>query len=137
MKFTDGYWNMREGYKVLNATEVRDIAVASDSMTVYASCQPVRRRGDTLNAPLITLRYSSPIPDVICVRITHFSGKKKRGPEFRIQTGNTAVQSADEAGEASFSSGDLSVKIRKTESIKTDFLYQGKRLTGTGGKTTG
>ena len=137
MKFTDGFWNMREGVEAFNATEVRDVRVDENSVTVYAACRFIKHRGDTLNAPLITIRYSSPIPDVISVRITHFAGEKNKGPEFQVYKQETPVDILSSNDEVSLTSGDLCVKVQKTERFKVDYLYKGKRISGSGYRTTG
>lgn len=51
MKFTDGFWLMREGVRASYATEIRDLHVGDDQFTAYASVKRVAERGDTLNTP--------------------------------------------------------------------------------------
>lgn len=137
MKFTDGYWNVRDGVKIFSPVEVRDVAADDDSVTVYAACRAVVRRGDTLNEPLITLRYSSPAPDVIRVRISHHEGGVFRGPEFPIHDIRPEVTVRGGAEEASLTSGRLCVKIAGSGGWNVDYLFDGRRLTGCGGKSTG
>jgi alpha-D-xyloside xylohydrolase len=70
MKFTDGYWNIREDVTLFNAVEICDANVGDSTLTVYAACKPVLHRGDTLNSPLLTFTFSSPMDDVIRVQVT-------------------------------------------------------------------
>jgi alpha-D-xyloside xylohydrolase len=84
MKFTDGFWLMREGVEASYATEVRQVRATEDRFTAYAAVRHVRRRGDTLNQPLITVDCFSPAEGVIGVRITHHAGKRHRGPDFEL-----------------------------------------------------
>ncbi len=60
MKFSNGYWRMRDGVSPLYPMEVRDVQVAPDALTVYAPTKRIVTRGDTLNLPLLTVRASSP-----------------------------------------------------------------------------
>ncbi len=60
MKFTDGFWRIRDGVQISYATEVRDVRAESKRFTSYASTKQVTRRGDTLNAPLVTVDCFSP-----------------------------------------------------------------------------
>ncbi|BFO18765.1 hypothetical protein SHKM778_51530 [Streptomyces sp. KM77-8] len=60
MKFTDGFWRIREGVQISYATELRDVRPESKRFTGYAAVRKVTRRGDTLNAPLITVECFSP-----------------------------------------------------------------------------
>ena len=85
MKFTDGYWHVRPGFEAHYAAEAFEIAVAPDSLTVFATTRPINQRGDTLNAAVITARYSSPLPDVIRVQVTHHKGTAHRGPVFALE----------------------------------------------------
>lgn len=138
MKFTDGYWFIKEGVTIFNPVEIRDIKIDADSITAYTACGLVRHRGDTLNQPLITTNFSSPMQDVIRVRITHHKGKKMKRPEFALNTpGNVKVNICDDENEGKLASGNLSVSIGKKEGWKVDFSYNGRRLTGTGRKNIG
>lgn len=51
MKFTDGFWLMREGVRASYATEIRDLRVEDHRFTAYAAVKRVAARGDTLNTP--------------------------------------------------------------------------------------
>lgn len=84
MKFTDGFWLMRDGVHAAYATEVRQILAADDRFTAYAAVRHVRDRGDTLNQPLITIDCFAPAEGVIGVRFTHHAGKRHRGPDFEL-----------------------------------------------------
>lgn len=137
MKFSDGYWNMREGIKAFNATQVCDVRIEKNRATVYAACKAVVQRGDTLNEPLLTIRYSSPMPDVICVRVEHFRGQEKHLPEFVLNTLEPPVSIENNEKSLSFTSGKLKVNISKAGNFKSDFFYGNKRLTGSGYRTTG
>ena len=85
MKFTDGYWGLRQGVTLFTPATARDVQVGPSSVTVFAPCRPIRHRGDTLNAPQLTLTFSSPLADVIRVHICHFKGGRRRGPDFELR----------------------------------------------------
>ena len=84
MKFTDGYWQTLPGTSVLHPRDVADVVVGDADVRVYAPTAPQRRRGDSLNRPLVTVAFDSPMDDVIRVRIEHFSGGVDRGPHFEV-----------------------------------------------------
>lgn len=84
MKFTDGFWLMREGVRACYATEIRDLRVDADQFTAYAAVKQVHQRGDTLNTPLITVDCFSPAEGIIGVRTTHHAGKVNHGPDFEF-----------------------------------------------------
>lgn len=134
MKFTDGYWMVRKGLKLQNPVEVRDVRIEDDSVTVYAATKPVRHKGDTLNATLLTFRYSTPMPDVIRVKLYRHIGGVDKGPAFELfpQPANPVI--SDEGETVRLESGRLSVRIRKENGWDVSFFYGDKRLTGSGYK---
>jgi alpha-D-xyloside xylohydrolase len=136
MKFTDGYWHTKEGMNVQYAVDIRDILTDSDSVTVFAASKKIERKGDTLNGPQLTVRYSSPLPDVIRVQVIHHKGKKHNGPAFALHPEETDIRIVNDEQGASLTSGKLQVNIHRKEGWKIDFNYAGKRLTGNGSKTS-
>ncbi|MFJ4526611.1 alpha-xylosidase [Streptomyces sp. NPDC088810] len=84
MKFTNGFWRVRDGVQIAYATEARDVRSESKRFTAYAAVRKVTRRGDTLNAPLLTVDCFSPAEGVIGVRVTHHAGKRHPGPDFAL-----------------------------------------------------
>lgn len=71
MKFTDGQWLLRPGVTAHYATEVRSITSEDGQLVIEAPVRAIRDRGDTLQGPLLTVTLSSPMRDVIRVRIEH------------------------------------------------------------------
>ncbi|BAL88950.1 putative glycosyl hydrolase [Actinoplanes missouriensis 431] len=133
MKFTDGYWRKRDGLTVLHPAHYLDSTTGPDSLTVYAAVRPVRQRGDTLNAPLITVTLTAPAPDVIRVTIDHFQGGVAKYPNFSL-----TEEPVDVAVDAvSLTSGALTAQFRDGEEWGLDFLAGGKRITGSGWKGMG
>jgi len=134
MKFTDGYWQVRKGVTIQNPTEVRDVRVVGDALYVYAATKHVRHRGDTLNATLITVKFSSPRPNIIRCEYLHHMGKIEKGPQFELHEEPAEVVIRNDEHEASLTSGKLTVRIAKGDKWQIDYLYDGRRLTGTGYK---
>lgn len=135
MKFTDGYWHVRPGMTLNIATEVRDLHAREEEIEVFAASKKIVSRGDTLNNAILTFRYSSPLPDVICVESVHHEGKRVLGPHFEKATDPTAqILVTENESSAILTSGGLSVRIDKTDGWSTHFDYKGRRLTGSGYK---
>ncbi|MCG2801962.1 MAG: alpha-xylosidase [Cellulomonas sp.] len=132
MKFSDGYWQLPDGFTVLRATEVRDIVAdpAAGTLTVFATTHQIRGRGDTLNAPLLTVTYSSPAPGVVRTRIAHHDGGVPPHPRFELtgDAGFTASVETDEAG-GRLTSGDLEVSVRLGLGWHVEFRSAGRLLT--------
>ncbi|MBO2462212.1 alpha-xylosidase [Actinomadura violacea] len=135
MKFSDGYWMMREGVHAAHPVEVLDVAEGPCSFSVQAPVERIRHRGDLLKGPVVTVECMSPMPDVIGVTITHFAGEKQRGPQFELAAEPIGDVRID--GEAAeLTSGALTVRVKRGGEWGIDFLADGRRLTGTAPKAT-
>ncbi len=138
MKFTSGYWGLRDGVRLFAPAEARDVGWTASTLTVYAPCKPIRHRGDTLNTPQLTLTFSSPAPEVIRVHLCHFKGGPARGPAFALAAREGFVPRIERTADAVvLSSGRLSVSVRTAGEWAVDFLFDGKRLTGSGKACSG
>jgi len=137
MKFTDGFWMTREGYQIQNPTDIRDIVQKDNSLTVYAATKYIRTKGDTLNGTLLKATYSSPMPNVIRVTLNHHKGGVKKGPVFELNTQDANVDISKNEQGAVLKSGNLEVQIDKTNGWDVSFLYEGKRITGSGQRAAG
>lgn len=137
MKFTDGFWLVREGYQIQNPTDIRDIVQKGDSLTVHAATKRILVKGDTLNGTLLKATYSSPMPNVIKVTLNHHKGKVDHGPAFEIFNQDTDVSIHKDEQGAVLQSGKLSVHVDKTNGWDVQFLYDGKRITGSGSRAAG
>src|SRR5215216_1113332 len=116
MKFTDGYWQMRPGFEPHYAAQVHDVKIESDAMTIYAPTKKLTSRGDTLGLPVLTIRFSSPMENVIRVQISHLKDGSTHRPEFNLHDSkNTAVEIVDQEQFVGLASGQLSVQVDKGE----------------------
>ncbi|MFC7303759.1 alpha-xylosidase [Streptomyces monticola] len=140
MKFTDGFWLMRDGVQASYATEVRDLRAGDDHFTAYAAVHRVRERGDTLNSPLITVECFAPAEGVIGVRATHHAGKARRGPDFALPGVSTAPGSAKVRRDGTvteLTSGPLTLRLDTAGPWGLEFLDAGgRRLTAVERKGT-
>ncbi|MFI7386182.1 alpha-xylosidase [Streptomyces sp. NPDC049813] len=138
MKFTDGFWLMRDGVEASYATEVRDVRAGADSFTAYASVKRVERRGDTLNAPLLTTDCFSPAEGVIGVRTTHLAGTRRPGPEFALDGAEArAARVRRDGAVVELTSGSLSVRLDTAAPFALSFRdAQGREVTSAGRKGT-
>jgi len=138
MKFSDGYWMTREGYQLLSPYEIHDVRVGADSITVFATHRHLEQRGNTLNEPLMTMEFSSPMKDVIKAKFYHHKGRKRSGPSsFPLLTeGNAPVSIENNDEFVSLTSGDTTVKITKAHPVSISYTYKGRSLTGSGTRQT-
>ncbi|MYT84593.1 MULTISPECIES: alpha-xylosidase [unclassified Streptomyces] len=140
MKFTDGFWLMREGVRASYATEIRDLRVEESRFTAFAAVKRVAARGDTLNTPLLTVECFSPAEGVIGVRATHHAGKAWRGPDFALFPGDgtaPAPRTRRDGTVTELTSGPLTLRTDGDGPWGLTFLGpDGRRLTGVGPKGT-
>ena len=130
MKFTDGNWLMHEGVQVFYPIEARDITISQDALTVYAPTRRIIHRGDTLTGPLLTIEFSSPLPDVIRVKVTHFAGQAAKSPQFSLfEQGAAPVTIADDDAAATLTSGRLAVRVPRTDPWRVEFLGDDRIIT--------
>ena len=138
MKFTDGYWQMRPGITPHYAAQVHEVTVEDDALTVYAPIGKLQERGHTVNQPLLTIRFSSPMENVIRVQLMHHKGTNRRKPEFTIYSGPPPqVSISDDEHASTLTSGGLSVRINKTEDWLVEYIGENKVITSSSWRSIG
>ena len=138
MKFTDGYWQIREGMTPFYAAQAYEVGIESDAVTVYAPTKKLQGRGDTINLPVLTLRFSSPMENVVRVQIIHHKGGRPRKPEFSLYpqpAPQVHIVSDDHA--ATLLSGQLSVRVQKGENWLVEYMGNDQVLTSSSWRATG
>ncbi len=128
MRFTDGVWQARSGVRLHQAVEAREWRVQPKSLTLVASTQHLIPRATIDDVPQLTVRISSPLPDVIRVQFTHFSGQRHRGPSFRIADDDATVETSETAETLGLRSGKLEAVVGK-QPWRISFRYDGRLLT--------
>src|SRR5699024_1030146 len=64
VKFTNGYWLIRDGVTLQRPSAVHDIEFRDDELVVHAPDTRILSRGDTLIKPVISVSFTAPRPDV-------------------------------------------------------------------------
>ena len=128
MKFTNGYWVLKPEYDIHFATQGVRARMDADALEVLGATRPIRGRGDMLDGPVLTVRFTAPAENVIRVRITHFKGAAQKGPY--LETYETPVQPAIEETEDGwrFTSGALCASVKK-DGWGVTYTANGKTLT--------
>ena len=135
VKFTDGYWQLRRGVQARYPAEAYDVTAEPDALTVYAPTRRITTRGDTLNEPMVTVRCTSPAPEVIAVEITHFAGGRPRFPQFALESDPAVTVRTDvDDHQASLTSGALTARFIREGRFGLEFLAGGRVLTASLGK---
>ncbi|MFF3937591.1 alpha-xylosidase [Streptomyces phaeofaciens] len=133
MKFSDGYWLLREGVTAAHPAQVLDVAEAADGgLEIHAPTRPVHGRGDLMTGPVLTLAVHTPMPDVIGLTLTHFTGEPPRQPVFGLTGADPRPELSRDDRHVSLTSGALSVRVARSGPWQVEFLAHGRVLTASG-----
>lgn len=153
MKFTNGYWMIRDGVDALYAREAYELAAdaTTESLNVLAPTSVVRGRYDTLNLPTFNVDITTPAEGVIRVCAEHWQGATEY-PGFplnadepgnrdyvTVQTnGNGDGEVGVNGADVTLTTGGLTVKVVKGAPWNLTFIGEdGKVLTESAGKSLG
>ena len=121
MKFTDGFWLMRDGYTSRPALQAYEIEAEPAALHVLAATKLVRHRGDTLNSGTFDVRLDSPLENVIRVRVAHHAGSA--APlRFALDERPPSVAVSTDADGGQITSGALTARIGSGPSWNLEFL---------------
>ena len=132
MKFTNGFWLLREGVSLSKAVQVQRIDNTNDSLDVLYATRKVEHRGQTLNIGTVNVSIDAAADDVIRVKVSHHKGGK--APlKFEVRESSAAISVNDDGDEIEFSAGSLTARINKTN-FNIDWLGHGKVIATQGDK---
>ncbi len=131
MKFTHGYWVIRENFTMSYAQQWARTTVRGDELNVKTACHPIRHRGDTLGGGMLDVTLSAPRPNVIRVKVEHFQGKKDNTPHFETFSAPVTPVITEDDQKVTFQSGDLRAEISKGN-WEVSFFGNDRLLTSTG-----
>lgn len=153
MKFTNGYWMIRDGVSALYAREAYELGIGEDgeSLNILAPTTVIRGRYDTLNLPTFDIDVTSPAEGVIRVRAGHWQGATDypgfplnadepggRGYVHATAEGNGDGEVGENGATVSLTTGGLTAKVIKGAPWNLTFLGEdGKVLTESTGKSLG
>lgn len=133
MKFTNGSWLVRKEFEPIYAVEYGYHRVKGGRLCVYAPGVHIGGKGDTVNAPVFTVAFTSPRENVIRTEITHFRGAVRKGPFFEVDTEDVRTEVTEEDDRLIYRSGKLEAVISKEPGAwQVDYRYEGRLLTRSG-----
>jgi alpha-D-xyloside xylohydrolase len=117
MKFSQGMWRIADGVTPSMAKRVTEYRVEGGGDTlVVATVDRLSNEGvNRFEGTVLEVTVTSPMPDVIRVRARHHSPVKRGHTKFDLDYGlrATGVEIEDEEDTLRFTSGRLSLRIRK------------------------
>lgn len=129
MKFLDGGWLVKEGYEVHYPAHIYATRKAEDQLTLFAPFRYTEDKGATLDGGMMTVELSSPHENIIGVKMYHHKGTINKGPNFELNKENPIVEIKDGDTAATFTSGELTARIKKGNQYEIIFEKNGKVLT--------
>lgn len=125
MKFTNGYWLLRDEMKAAYAVEYGSHRIYGQELTMYLPCSHIVDRGSCLNIPLLTVTLSSPMDGVIKVSAVHHDGAVYNGPFAKIYTGDAHVRIEENEEQLIYQTGSLKAVIDKAPNGYKMAFYEG------------
>ena len=113
MKFTEGYWQTKPEFDFNFAIQSFSGAIVGDALRVVCATVPINGRGDLLNHGTLTVTLTSPMADVIRVRVEHFMGEVDRGPHFELSESPVKPVITETEDAWTFQSGRAKATIHK------------------------
>lgn len=129
MKFTNGYWLNKPEYQINHPEESFTAEKVNDrEMNIFAPYKRINGRGDELNIGMTTIKLTSPLKDIIGVKLTHFDQDTKT-PSFNLTDQQPAVDMKIDGHQATYQSGRLQVNIPLHTEFALNFNADGKEIT--------
>ncbi len=118
MKFSDGYWMLLPGVRPHYPAMAYDVTNGPDCLEILAPTREIRHRGDTLDGPVLNVRITSPMDDVVHVHVSHWN-EGKVTPSFQVQPADQVnVETYCSDDETWLRAGSLTARInRRTWSL--------------------
>lgn len=136
MKFTEGYWCLREDVEHHYAAQAYDVEKIPNGIRVFAPCRVILDRGDTLNLAMLTIEFTAAAPNVIAVRAFHHCGYERHEARFEknLDPQQVLVEIGEE--EAVMTAGRVAVRVNRKQ-WGYQFEGDGKVLTASGERNLG
>lgn len=135
MKINDGYWMTKRHYTVKSAGSAYEARRVGDALEILAVPGKIYGRGQTLGGANFTVTLSSPMPDVIGVRVVWHGGIPAKTPDFVLNADESfkpVITITDK--EASLRSGNSEVRITLREGWDMRFYTGGRLVTSSCGR---
>ena len=134
MKFGNGCWLQKEGIECFAPQEAYFVNRDEEAVVICAPTHHIGHRGDTLGGINLTVRITTPAPEVIRVQTSHYLGVQKKGPEFELNMNDSFKGEVEENDDKVIvKSGSLALHINK-KNWSMEYTRNGKLLTKSSGR---
>ena len=131
MKFDQGHWRLLPGTTAIRPVSVVNVEIEPDALVVTGYDHRIHHRSNYLHGTVFTARFSSPMPGVIRVQLTHFKGRRPRLPDFDLNysLSNPNVSIGKDEQNAWLDAGGLKVVVPLNDGWHFRFERDGQLLT--------
>ena len=136
MKFNDGGWRARPGYRIFGAKQIIEYEINEAAISLYVLCGTYKYPKVVTHGVALKYTFSAPRENAIRVRIDHFLGGPKHAPSFTLYETANAARTKETETHLILSSGDTRVEISKQGNIDYRFYYKDRLLTSGGNGNT-
>ena len=136
MRFTQGYWVIRQDYVMSYATQTVRVIKNDKELHIISACRPIRHRGDILGGSL-DIVFTAPRKNIIRVQVTHFAGTPRKDPQFTTYEEDVTPEIREDDDYAYFTSGELTARVSKGGNWAVDYMVGDRILTTSGWRGMG
>ena len=133
MKFLDGTLPGRPGWRLHHPCGIQEYCVGEQEIRLLVLCKPLRTPDDLGASTTLEYSFSAPREDMIRVRINHFAGVMRKGPEFKLDTQSGCGRAEETPSMLVLKSGRTRLEIEKEGNLVFRFYYDDRLLTQTDG----
>lgn len=137
MRFTQGYWVIRQDYVMSYATQTVRVIKNDKELHIISACRPIRHRGDILDGGSLDIVFTAPRRNIIRVQVTHFAGTPRKDPKFTTYEEDVTPEIREDDDYAYFTSGDLTARVSKGGNWAVDYMVGDRILTSSGWRGMG
>lgn len=137
MRFTQGYWVIRQDYVMSYATQTVRVIKNDKELHIISACRPIRHRGDILDGGSLDIVFTAPRRNIIRVQVTHFAGTPRKDPQFTTYEEDVTPEIREDDDYAYFTSGDLTARVSKGGNWSVDYMVGDRILTTSGWRGMG
>ena len=137
MRFTQGYWVIRQDYVMSYATQTVRVIKNDKELHIISACRPIRHRGDILDGGSLDIAFTAPRKNIIRVQVTHFAGTPRKDPKFTTYEEDVTPEIREDDDYAYFTSGDLTARVSKGGNWAVDYMVGDRILTTSGWRGMG
>jgi alpha-D-xyloside xylohydrolase len=139
MKFDLGQWELLPGTEALYPLTITDVTLEADALVVTGFSHYLQARWNYIHGSILTVRFSSPMPNVIRVQLGYHKGRLEGQPSFDLDYSlrNDEAELGRDEQQAWLKTGSLKVIVPTSGQWQFAFERDGKLLTQSEHKAVG